>query len=252
MIFKRLNEEALLDLSEVKDLKDGKNVKRILDTLKDDFKSEDLFKNNKNMIQDCIVNFKGHADPNKNKFLNMMMGMERNAKNYLSIMYQLYSSGDIDLEFFDKDKPYYNWASLTSFYDKESSDSIKYKARIFDIVSNPVKLEKFFADTDNIHLSDLYINSGTVKKASLNNLEDKNGVYYQVNKWDSENDQPDRNKSKLDKEKLKKLNKENRIALNKRITELKDELDHVLKDPTRWMEVYLEIEKLNDELSNLK
>lgn len=252
MIFKRLNEEAILDLTDVNDLKNQKNVTKILDKIAGEFKNEQVFKNNKDLIADSIVNFNGHSDPSKNKFLNMMMGAEANNKNGFRLMYQLYSSNEIDLEFFDKDKIHHNWASLKSFYDRESNEAIKYKARIFDIVSNPVKLKKFFQNIDDIHISDLYINTDTVKKASLNNLKDKNGVYYQVAKWDSENEQPDKDKAKLDKEKLKKLNDDARIALNKRIEELKTELDKVLKDPTRWIDVSLEIDRLNDELSNLK
>ena len=254
MIFKRLNEEAILDLDEFNDLKNDSTSDDVLNNIRYIFNVKEVFDKNKELVRDCVLNFKGHSNPDVNKFLDVLINIEGNNK-YLPLMYTLYSNGEIDLKNFDNTKDYYDWASLNSFYEEESDEAIKYKARIFDIVSNPEKLSKFFQNTDNINIKDLYLNKNTIKKASLNDLKDKDSIYYQVAKWDYENDhqqQSSKGNKKVKKETLKNLNAENKKALNNRIKYLRNQLQNVLDDPTKWTEVYLEIEKLNDELSNLK
>lgn len=252
MIFKKLNEEAILDLDELKDLENDRKANKILkDKVRYVFDVKDVFDKNKELVRDSIINFKGHSDPDINKFLDMLITIDNNNK-YLNTMYQLYSSGEIDLKYFDNAKSYYDWASLNSFYDERSEDAIKYKARIFDIVSNPQKLRKFFSNTDNINIKDLYLDNKTVKKASLNNLKDKNGLFYQVSKWDSEEGQKTKEDSKVEKETLKNLSEKNKKVLNDKIQRLKNQLSEVVDDPSKWFDIYLEIEKLNDELHNIK
>ena len=239
--FKRLVESSLLDFnafSELDDKGDDKGLEEMIAPLKKEFKNPKFFEENKDLIIDSILEFKGHADPNVNKFLDLLIHLEAN-NDYLDLMSNLYESGEINLSKFDGNKPYYNWASLNSFYTENSEKDIKYKARIFDIVSNPEKLKRFFSDISHINIKDLYLDEDNVKEASLNDPDNKEGMYYQVSIWDNNNTK-------------KKREKSGKERLEDEIKKLENELSGLLKNPTKYIEAETKLKELRDELHNLK
>lgn len=168
---------------------DDETRSNMIDVIINRYKNSE--KINLKVIKDAIYNncVQNGINPLTNDFMTLLgkidFPLERIHNVLFNRLSELHNKENIDLT---KD-----YLINDSLYNR-SQKAFDYTVRLFDTVSTPSKLKRFFKDIDNIKITDLYKDDGaTIKPVGSNgpNKHSTDTLYGTVEMWSGENGKND-------------------------------------------------------------
>lgn len=91
-----------------------------------------------------------------------------------------------------------DWYLEESLFNR-TPEEFEYTVNAFEVVSDKNILKKYFEDTSNIRISDLYTESGKIKPAGNSGTKNNtNTIYGQIEEWDNQSDKANSNSNDED------------------------------------------------------